>query len=235
MAIADKILALTKQLYPEGRAFKMPDGGYLEGLHRALALSEEQAWNDAVGILNNILPDNSGFTSEDATAWERRLGIASNNSVSLSDRKAAIQRKLNHPGIVKSRQSWLYLQGQLQAAGFDVYVHENRFDDGAGGYETQNPLDVTSGSGEFQNQHGDFEHGEQQHGGWYENIIANHIEEDRDSVFDLGDNFRSTFFIGGQTFGDFADVDEDRKTEFRQLILRIKPVQTVGILLINYV
>ena len=32
MTIQQKIMALTRQLYPTGRAFKMPAGGWLEKL-----------------------------------------------------------------------------------------------------------------------------------------------------------------------------------------------------------
>lgn len=54
-------------------------------------------------------------------------------------------------------------------------------------------------------------------------------------TFDYQKALRSTFYVGGQTFGDFADVPNARKNEFRQIILKLKPTQTVGILLINYI
>jgi hypothetical protein len=235
VSVTQKLINLTRQLYPTGRAFKMPEDGILHRLHTALGISEESAYNNALAILNSILPDNSAFTADDATDWERRLGMISNPNVSLADRKAAIIRKMNHPGNILGRQHYLYLQGQLQAAGFDVYVYENRFDDGSGGYETRNPLVVSGGTGSATRRHGMFRHGMFRHGVYYRNIIANHIDEDQDWQFSTGDNLRSTFFIGGSTLGAFADVDEERKNEFRQLILRIKPVQTVGFLLVNYI
>lgn len=235
MSFYDQIIRLTKQVYPTGRAFKMPFNGYLEGLHRALAISENQAYLDARAILNSILPDNDQFTENDASDWERRLGLITNSAVPLADRKLAILRKMNHPGSIAARQNYRYLQGQLQAAGFDVYVYENRFPDGGGGYVTHNPADLTYGAGLVQVQHGDVQHGVPiQHGGLFQNIIANHIDEASDWLFNIGDNLRSTFFIGGPSLGAFASVNEDRKNEFRQLILKIKPVQTVGYLFINY-
>ena len=45
---------------------------------------------------------------------------------------------------------------------------------------------------------------------------------------------RSSFFVSGETLTDMAYILLNRKDEFRQLILRLKPVQTVGILLVNY-
>jgi uncharacterized protein YmfQ (DUF2313 family) len=97
-SIKDKIITLTKQLYPTGRAFKMPVNGYFEKLHKALAVSEAQAYEDAISIKYSLLPDNNNFTADDATDWERRLGLPYSPSSTLSDRKAAILRKLQQPG-----------------------------------------------------------------------------------------------------------------------------------------
>lgn len=235
--IGDKILALSKQLYPTGRAWKMAFGGGLENLHVALAISEEQAWNDATAILYSILPDNANFTVDDATDWERRLGMVA-STAPLADRMAAIKRKLNAPGLNPAKQNWMYVQEQLQMAGFNVWVYENIFDPYPYGDPfTQTPLDVTDGSYPLtvENQHGDFQHGQLPHGVTYTNKVANHIDEKRDLMFSLAPNMRSTFFIGGNPLGSFADVPLVRKDEFRQLILTLKPVQTVGLLFVNYV
>ncbi len=236
MQLMDRLMALTRQFYPTGRAFRMPFGGYLETLHFALNISEMQAYNDAVSILNDILPDNDGFTEGDATDWERRLGLITNPAVSLEDRKKAIARKMNSPNRNPARQNYLYIEEQLQLAGFDVYVFENIFPNYPSGYITQTPYEV-SGSSEIITlmQHGDFQHGDQEHGGFYNNKIVNYINEIDDYSFNIGQNFRCTFFIGGNPLGTFANVPEARHDEFRQLILTLKPVQTVGYLFINYI
>lgn len=228
------IIALTKQLLPTGRAFKVPENGWLDSLLYALSLSENKAYNDALSIQNSILPDNDLFSVDDATDWERRLGLITNDATTLADRKAAIKRKMNHPGTIKARQHWLYIQAQLQAAMFPVYVYENRFPDGMGGYTQQSVFDIIGG-GTVGFQHGDKQHGDGQHGGAYPNIIVNYIEEARDSNFYVGDNLRCTFFIGGPTLGSFANIPVSRKDEFRQLILKLKATQMVGYLLVNYV
>lgn len=236
MILSEKILSLTKQLYPTGRAFKMPAGGSLEKLHLALIESEVQAYNDAIAIKNNILPDNTSFTADDATDWERRLGLITNSAVPLADRKLAIIRKMNAPGANPAKGHYLYLQDQLRKAGFDVYVFENRFGSYPSGFFTQTPLALTGDTGLITAiQHGDFQHGDAQHGGYYNNKVVNHIDEAKDLTFSIGNNYRSTFFIGGTPVGSFASVDADRKDEFRQLILKIKPVQTVAFLFINYI
>jgi hypothetical protein len=235
MTTLEKIKKLTRQLYPTGRAFRMKEGGILDKLHAALAQSEARAWDDAISILDSTLPDNMNFTADDATAWERRLGLVTNGAVPLADRKAAILRKYNHPGTVPARNNWRFVEKQLRDAGFDVYIFENRFSDGMGGYVTVNPLTLTGGAGAVSVQHGQIQHGQAQHGGGYGHKVANSIYRSIDAYFATGTNLKSTFFIGGPYVGTFANVDADRETEFRQLILRAKPVQTVAFLFINYI
>lgn len=234
MAVQDKILKLSRQLLPTGRAFRMPFGGEFEKLMKGLARSEARAHDDALSILDSALPDNNNFSTADAAQWERRLGLITNSSVSLSDRKMAIKRKMAHPGSIRARQNYLYIEDQLQAAGFDVYVYENRFPYGDGSYYTLTPEQVL-GTGGLDVQLGDSQLGDSQLGGNIENKIINYIDEDTDSSFSVGSNLRFTFFIGGPYLGDYASVPEIRKDEFRQLILRLKPVQCVGYLFINYV
>lgn len=239
MISLEKINLLTKQLYPTGRAFKVRAKSWLSQLHYALSLSENKAYLDGLSILDSILPDNDNFTAEDATQWEVRLGMIVSNA-SLADRKLAIARKMNHPGTIRTRQHYLYLQGELRKAGFDVYVYENIFPAFGGGFETRSPISISGGSGAIDIQHGDtIQHGSVQHGGVWGDIIVNHIGTDLDLTFNVGQNLRSTFFIGGFAFGTFggqyATIPQVRKDEFRQLILKIKPTQTVGYLFINYV
>lgn len=222
----DKFMQLTRQLYPTGRAFKMPSGGYLEKLHIGLAISEAQAYEDATSILYSILPDNANFTTDDAADWERRLGMVTNLATSLSNRKAAIIRKMNQPGINPAKGHYLNLQRELQLAGFDVYVFENIPD--------QSPFAYSGIDTRITMQHGQFNHGQANHGITYSNKIANYIDETKDLYFSLGGTFKSSFFIS-DLYGGMANVPLARKTEFRQLILKIKQVQSIGFLYINYI
>jgi hypothetical protein len=246
-----RFLQLTKQLYPRGRAWKLFNNSWFERLHKGLAVSESRAYGDAVAILNSILPDNDNFTAEDATDWERRLGLINNPLVDLADRKLAIIRKMNHPGTIKARQHYLYIQGQLQAAGFDVYVYENfgellpadfivipeiaSLDEA--NLDEFNLGDATTVYPElfgFANLD-EFNLGELNlDEEVYLNKIVNNIPTEADSFFDIGQTSRATFFIGGFPQGTFANVPLIRRDEFRKLILTLKPVQNVGYLLINY-
>ena len=233
----ENIVKLSKILYPTGRAFKMPKRGELEKLHLALAVSEKNAFEDALAVLDSILPDNDNFTSDDASDWERRLGMITNTATPLADRKLAIKRKMNHPGDIPARQNYLYLEGQLQAAGFtNLFVYENRFALYPSGYITKSPLEVGGGVGAKTFRHGQRRHGQLRHGTIYDPTkkVVNYIDEDQDALFDVGLNFRSTFFIGGNPIDSFPTVLSSRKDELRQLILKIKPVQTVAYLMFNW-
>jgi len=218
----------------------MPFDGYHEKLHRGLALSESRAYEDALSILYNILPDNDVFGNStvgfgDIEAWEKRLGLISNSAVSDADRKQAIIRKMNFPGTQKARQNWRWIQKQLNDAGFtNVYVFENKFEIAYGEYEAIDPIALGGDSTTL--EHGmPLEHGMAEHGGGFTNIVANHIEEERDASFDVGANFRSTFIISGTPAGTYINIDADRKAEFRELILKLKPLQTVAYLFVDYV
>lgn len=234
MTNKEKIIKVTKQLYPTGRAFKMPYDSDLYTLHRALAESEKDAYEDAASLMDVILPDNSEFTSDDATDWERRLAITTNLATPLADRKLAIKRKMASPGTQPAKGHYLYLQTQLQNAGFSVYVRENLKPIYPDGFEYYNPADVNvTVMGESQLDDDMALGGRQLK--WYVNHLAiNSIENQVDTHFDFGDILNCTFFIGGQNWGTFANVASSREDEFRQLVLSLKQPQDIGILLINY-
>lgn len=238
MLSVDRIVKLTRQLYPNARPFKMPYGGILERLHAALAKSEARAYDDAYSVLNSAIADNPNFTEGDATDWERRLGIANGNGSTLPDRMMLINQKINYPGTAAPRQNYLFIQDQLRAAGFDVYVYENKFDDGAGNFITKTPEQIIDPANTGTVHSIGTQHGAGVYHGYinpvFTNKVVNHIEEEKDQYFIVGSNYRSTFFIAGSTITTFANVPASRKVAFRQLILQLKPVQTVGFLFINY-
>ena len=228
MALIDKIKKFFRKLYPNGRAWKMPLGGEFEKINNGLAKSYERLYNDAIAVFDSILADNNNFTADDATDWERRLGIVVDSGATLADRKLAISRKYRHPGTIKARLHYLYMEGQLRDAGFDVYVHENIPEVNPNTYAGWGSSNLTS-MGSF--QLGQFGMGSTIGSG----IIANHIDEVLDDQFVIGGNFRSIFIVGGMTKGTSANVPIERKNEFRQLILKLKRQSKVGYLFINYV
>lgn len=229
--IEDKILKLTRQLYPSGRAWKLPFNGFFESLHKALAVSEARAYEDAVSTMDSLLPDNPNFTADDATDWERRLGLDTNTSTLLSDRMLAIKRKLSSPGINPARANAGNLQYQLRFAGFDVYVFENRFPVYPNTYYEKT---IQQFANLAFNQHGDHQHGDIQHGYEFSDVVINSMDQTIDSTFTVPADLRSTFFIGGLVAGTNANVPATRQVEFRHLVLQLKQAHTVAYLLINY-
>lgn len=235
MATKDIILQLTKSLYPTGRAWYMPEDGDFEKLHKALSITEAQAYDDAVSILDSLLPDTFRFTYEDATDWERRLGITTGEATSLEDRKSAIKQKMQAPGRNPAKSNYLFLQQQLRLAGFNVYVHENLVPAYPDTFTSVAPNSLYGNANLQKVQHGQFQHGQVGHGYFYNNKVANSIYQSVDNGFNLGGSFRCTFFIGGFNLGSYASVPASREIEFRKLILRLKPVQNIALLFINYI
>lgn len=225
---------LTERFYPTGWAFRETLRGIRGQVTAGLLASENRAATDAYGVLFGILPDNDNFTIEDAELWESRLGLASGSALTLEIRKDNIARKIQHPGDVGSRSSDVYLEGQLQAAGFNLFVHENLFPDGSGGLESRSYPTVVGAVGIA--VHSPLvEHGTIQHGGTVEDVVINSLDPVTDSLFNIGTNYERTFFIGGSTLPQFATVPANRREELRHLILTVKPTHLAAYLLINYV
>jgi hypothetical protein len=230
MSIFEILLFLTKRLYPTGRVFRVSKDSTIEKVHRGLIASEQEVYEAALDVLNSILPDNDFFTEEDATNWERRLAIRSNQFTDLEDRKLAILRKYESPGDIPARQHYLYLERALNQVGFEVFVFEQT-------KPVPTPpanLAFYTGASTIQLGQG-IQLGQLEAGGIEVDLIANFIDEERDKEFIPGADLKHTFFVGGQVFGEGAEVPAARRDEFRQLILQVKPLQTVGFLLINYV
>lgn len=253
MLYIDQIKSLFRQLMPQGRAFKGPVNGYMDKLNNALAIYEAKAFTDALSTFDSAIPDNinGDFTHADATDWERRLGLIQYSPDAYSTvtrpfplppiqvptqpplpvRLQAIQQQYNYPDNIFPRGYWLYIQQQLRLAGFDVYLYENRFFI-SGSWQTKTPLQIIGGGSS--NELADHELADAQLGGAYNNIIANHVEPILDSTFNPGANLRSTFFIGGPTLGSWAYVPLIQQYQFRQLLLKLKPTQTIGFLFVIY-
>lgn len=216
---------LALDLYPTGEAFQFEKLGIADKTHTAINKSFVRLINDAFGFLDAQNPFMMDI--EDCRLWEYRLGIITNESLNLEQRQKAILRKLTQGRNVKYRHTKDYIESQLRLAGFDVYVFENTKP-----YKTpENLLSLTSSS-----QHGSpSQHGTgQQHGSNNFQIIANSILPNEN--FAVGSqNIWATFFICGSTLGEIATIPQNRETEFRELVLRLKPAHLVAYTFINYI
>ena len=223
----DKLVQLFKQLLPTGRAFKTPKDLQFETLIKALSQSESRWYADAISFMDSILPDNNNFTINDATDWEVRLALPNGSLNTLTVRKANILAKYNQQNINPAKSTAQNLQNHLQNLGFTVYVYENIPNNTPASYSYANTL--------VNNQYGQIQYGGSQYGSTYTNKIANYIDESKDLPFSIGGVYACTFFIGGATIGTSANVPVLRKNEFRQAILKYKPITNVGFTYINYV
>lgn len=218
---------LALQLYPTGRAFQFKKNGVWDNLHNAINKSMITLVEDSYLTIDSLFPDNVNFTINDAELWEYRLGLISNNDLTLEVRKQAIFRKMAYPGNAKARQHPSFIQDQLQKAGFDVYVHEN-----TPPYKTPGDILLTVLNA---SQYG----GDSQYGGSFQygsgsySVIANSSATNEE--YAVGGNIWASFFIGGEVLGETAQVPQTRLTEFKELVLKLKPAHTVAYTFITYV
>lgn len=180
-------------------------------------------------VLDQLLPDNEGFNYDDVVNWERNLGI-DNSDLLLDERKEVIYARLGYTNNNPYRQTGEYLQEQLQANGFDLYVHENRFWNGTT-HEAINP---------FASLYGKIKYGQALYGTQgvtYNQVVRNYVDKTIDgaNVNFNNDRLAYIFFVGGPTFGDIATVNNTREDELRDLILTLKPLHSVAVLQINLV
>lgn len=226
-------------------------------LNIAKLRSWDRLYADIKKILDQKYPDNSNFDELDTENWERVFGLTPSSTMTIEERNEVILARQSY-SKVKERQTAEYIEDQLQANGFDVYVHENRFE--ATPYITQcgpsqcgfsqcggtndpvypyvakepetgweeicaNSLDPAVDATIFDATPGT-QCGVAQCGS---SICASPIQEDRETQLSY------SFFIGGETYPNLADVPESRKNEFRELILKLKPAHLVAWLYINYI
>lgn len=231
--IIDILNDLAKQLYPTGRAWGLKLNSVFFNLHKAFNLSFLRLIEDSNSTIDSQFPDNINFDENDCLLWENRLGLISNLMLDIEIRKTAIKRKMAFPGNIKARQHPFYIEYQLRLAGFDVYIHENRFFEfGEWVYKTPQEISMLP---LVELQHGlDTQHGSgTQHGGGAFNLIANNISNSEN--YNVGpNNLWATFFIGGENLGDYTNVPNTRLREFKELVLKLKPAHTVAFTFINY-
>lgn len=219
---------LTASLYPTGRVWNMKKGSDFNLFHDVINKRFIQLLNDSRLFIDSSFPDNENFDINDIRLWENRLGLITNETVNVDIRRSAVLRKFAYPGNTKARQHPLFIQSQLQKAGFDVYIYENTF-------PYREPVDI-SDLATNKTQHGD----PTQHGGGTQTgtdnykVIANSL--DPEEFFDVPiDQLHLTFFIGGSVLGQLATIEQNRITEFRELVLKLKPANMIGWLFIKYI
>ena len=250
------VTALKKSL-PTGDAFQGEPNTDSHKYHEATSTVFAEALDDFISVQNLTIPKvpvDEDFTIQDLMRLENAYGLLINNSVPTQDRVNSVLQKMRGAFGYEGRSSAQWLQDQLFNAGFEVYVLENKFSDGGGGYETKIPRwefgDIFLASDEYMGNETPPKEaimGRNTLTVTSEPKIVNSIYPEEDSAFDLGDLedennplLKGTFFLTGGTGGavgvkGIADYDSDasipanRELEFRILVLANKPAHTVAL------
>src|SRR5687768_9476272 len=105
-----------EHLVPRAQAWRLGLGKQLRRLFEGLVPSFEREREFADDVYLDLFPD----TTRELEAWESQYGLEPAPSDSEATRRLALAAEWAATG----GQSPAYIQGVLQAAGFDVYVHE---------------------------------------------------------------------------------------------------------------
>jgi len=228
------LLGMVSDLYPTGRVWNLNEKSDFNKFHTAINKSFSDLIDFSSSLIDSMIPDNENFDSEDATWLEYNLGLTTNESLPLSLRKSNLLTKLAYPNNRTARQHYLYIEKVLNDYGFDVKVYENLFYNLDGSVYYVPPQDVILTSPGITQHGGDTQHGgATQHGFGSYSVIANSMFDEEYNIGGL-QNLWATFYIGGATFGDIAIIPESRKTEFRELVLKLKPAHLIAYTLIDF-
>lgn len=246
---------ITEKLFPTGRAHKVGKVG--EDMRLALSDGVERV-NDAIdNLTHGVLPDNPNFNIDWCLRHERVYGLSVYPSDTLQIRVARILSHITPYPKDVGVLSLQVLQDEIDAAGWAgvLYIHEN-----LGGLYPQDVLPQLS----YPMQSGDGQLGDFQLGGydyandysqfyqWFQladfqlgggmlgtvpqfnNKIANSLQWFDDLFVNLSP-IENTFYVCGQNLGDIVVLPQSDEIPLRQLLLDIKPLNSVGFLLIEYV
>jgi hypothetical protein len=176
-------------------------------------------------------------TTRELELWETQFGIT-NKTVVEADRRAAIASAWQATG----GQSPSYIQTTLQAAGFDVFIHEWWELPVVGAPVARNPQLVLSDGNEFTGTAGN---GVSSCGDGFTScgssssptgfaIVNNPDPANLPAITADSALWPYFIYLGGETFPSIASVDVARRNEFETLCLKICPTQNWLGMLIEY-
>lgn len=238
-------LNLFKHLLPRAKAWSITKKKKLRDFFDGLTGTPDDVRSFYDDIFLDIFPE----TTREIEYWENQFGITPSPCNSTSQRRQALISAWKAQG----GQSPRYIQDTLQNSGFDVYIHE-WWEPGTepplGSHSCATPRDpgfwVNSGGTLLVNKilvitpdyiplcgEAEAECGEPNAGcGNYFDFINSYVEY---TVPTDQSKWPYFFYLGGATFGTFADIPLCKKEEFERFVLKIKPTQTWVVLLVNYI
>ena len=240
------MINVFKHLLPTGRAWTITVEKSLRKFFEALAPETEKPRGYYDNIYSDLFPD----TTQNLALWETQFGLF-NNRLSEAQRRARLVAAWRDIG----GQSPSYIQGQLQANGFNVFIHE-WWEPGTepavntvGTPTVRNPLSVLNpqyllnipmvdcgeelaACGEEFAECGNFV-------GGVGYPLVNKFVYDSDIIGYTvpSDSTKWPYFmyVGGPNFGDIAEVPAARRFEFEALLLKIRPAHLWIGVIVRYV
>jgi uncharacterized protein YmfQ (DUF2313 family) len=232
-----------EHLVPRGLAWRLSTvGKRLRQLFEGLAPVFEHDREFADDVYLDLFP----LTTRELAEWEAQYGLEPAASDSEATRRAALAAEWAATG----GQSPAYIEGVLQAAGFDVYVHEWWFTT-TPTYTARDPRDYTDqpligsvqctpdGESDQPQCTADNEPDQPQCDAFLQNDPHYFVNLDLTPrapppIPDDSDFWPFFLYIGGEVFGDLAVVPIERKASLERLIQKLKPAQNWIVTLITY-
>jgi hypothetical protein len=230
-----------EHLVPRALAWRLGLGKQLRRLFEGLVPSFEREREFADDVFNDLFPS----TTRELEEWENQYGL----EPAPSDIEATRRLALAAEWAATGGQSPAYIEGVLQTAGFDVYVHEWW----ASGppYVARNPHDYTDlpliGTVQCSELSDQVECSENDlpGQGQCDALLANdpHYFVNLDLTRRAPPPIPATnitglwhffLYIGGETFPDLAVVPVARRAAFERLVQKLKPSQQWIVTLVTY-
>lgn len=224
-------LRTFEHLLPDGAAWRLVAGKMLRKFFEGLTGAPEDARAFIDDVHNDLYPARTRALSP----WETQFALAG-----IGD-EAARRAILDAAWKATGGQDPRYLQDIVQAAGFDLYVHEWWEPPGGSPWTARDPRDYTdvpligtvqcgealAQCGERSAQCNDFLANDP---GYIVNLDL--TPRAPPPVPDNADRWRYFLYFGGETFGNPAYVDGARRAELEELLLRICPAQQWLVLIV---
>lgn len=212
---------ILTHLLPRARAWRVTIDKQLKRFMTSFGSME----TDAKAFFDAVYLDLLPATTRQLTAWEEQFNLP---QLGLSDADRRI--RLAGTWAAVGGQSPRYIQDTLQAAGFDVYVHEWWV---PGSSTARNPLSYLQQTfpgtaagvqcGEVTAECGEIwaESGNQSSPPGYP--LVNKVPDIPRVVPNDSALWPYFIYFGGEVFGTLAQVDSIRRDEFETLCLKISP------------
>lgn len=233
-----------RKLLPDAKAWRLSIGTrirqFFEGLAEEPGAIREYA--------DRVFLDAFAPTTRHLSTWERQFG-----HITIGQSESARRLDLAASWAATGGQDPNYIQGQLQTAGFDVYVH-SWWESGPDPWVPRNPLDYAfqpligiyqceeePGYEEPPTQWEAFDGPGAPHcNGFLANNTRYLVNDDltqRAPPRIPTDPSRWPMFVyvGGETFSDDANVSASRRAEFERMLLKLMPTEQWIVTIVDYV